>query len=543
MTTLGDTIYENATPAAARLAGSTTVQRKWLTQTGTGSVSAAPAWTKWPTFNVEDFGASPAGSAGSNVTAINAAFTALLAAGGGCLFFPNLYPVNAQLTFAMNGGTVIYGLAIRGSGMVASGLVFSGSGTNNGIAIPVHSPSTYWGGWPAITVADLSLVCTTAGAGTALSITGDLSAGARSIPGPRITNVDVGAEVSSYWNTGIEINQILNAIIYGCNLAGSSTSGTYGIYFHGANATDEIRVTDSVIVGFDKGFYANGVSNYLEGVYLFNNQILGQNWAIYLDNGSNEGGSVKLIGNYLATLSGGIYTHGFGSCQIIGNQFDPQANGTTGISCYNAFQSNIIGNHIGGNAGTSAIGILVDGDGGGTYNLGTVVEGNVTINVATAVHFTANTGSCQMNSHLDYTSGAYINGNSTNYMIGNAPISATIGSGSAVSLSSGSPANITSLSVPVGTWMITGAIDFIIGASTATQYMIAGSSSSSGAFGAQDTYSQNNYVATGGYTTCQPIPSNRVSLTAATQYYLVAQAGFSVSTVSAYGSITATPSR
>lgn len=44
MTTLGDMIYENATPAATRLAGSTASTKKFLTQTGTGSVSAAPAW-------------------------------------------------------------------------------------------------------------------------------------------------------------------------------------------------------------------------------------------------------------------------------------------------------------------------------------------------------------------------------------------------------------------------------------------------------------------------------------------------------------------
>jgi len=45
MTTLGDTIYENATPAAARLAGNITTTKKYLSQTGTGSVSAAPAWS------------------------------------------------------------------------------------------------------------------------------------------------------------------------------------------------------------------------------------------------------------------------------------------------------------------------------------------------------------------------------------------------------------------------------------------------------------------------------------------------------------------
>lgn len=44
MTTLGDLIYEDATPTAVRLAGNTASTRKFLRQTGTGSVSAVPAW-------------------------------------------------------------------------------------------------------------------------------------------------------------------------------------------------------------------------------------------------------------------------------------------------------------------------------------------------------------------------------------------------------------------------------------------------------------------------------------------------------------------
>jgi hypothetical protein len=44
MTTLGDIIYENATPSATRLAGNTTSTRKFLRQVGNGTISAAPAW-------------------------------------------------------------------------------------------------------------------------------------------------------------------------------------------------------------------------------------------------------------------------------------------------------------------------------------------------------------------------------------------------------------------------------------------------------------------------------------------------------------------
>src|SRR3990167_2960910 len=44
MTTLGDIIYEDAVPAPNRLAGNTTATKKFLTQTGTGLISAVPVW-------------------------------------------------------------------------------------------------------------------------------------------------------------------------------------------------------------------------------------------------------------------------------------------------------------------------------------------------------------------------------------------------------------------------------------------------------------------------------------------------------------------
>ena len=42
---LGDVLYGNATPAWAKLAGNITTAKQYLSQTGTGTVSATPAWT------------------------------------------------------------------------------------------------------------------------------------------------------------------------------------------------------------------------------------------------------------------------------------------------------------------------------------------------------------------------------------------------------------------------------------------------------------------------------------------------------------------
>jgi hypothetical protein len=71
MTTLGDVLYENATPAAARLAGNTTTTKKYLTQTGTGSASAAPAWGTIAAADVPTLNQNTSGTAG-NITGVAA---------------------------------------------------------------------------------------------------------------------------------------------------------------------------------------------------------------------------------------------------------------------------------------------------------------------------------------------------------------------------------------------------------------------------------------------------------------------------------------
>ena len=55
---LGDIIHGNATPKWARLAGNTTATKKFLTQTGTGSVSAVPGWNTIQSTDIPDLSAT-----------------------------------------------------------------------------------------------------------------------------------------------------------------------------------------------------------------------------------------------------------------------------------------------------------------------------------------------------------------------------------------------------------------------------------------------------------------------------------------------------
>lgn len=71
MTTLGDTIYGGASGADTRLAGNTTSTKKFLNQTGNGTISAAPAWgtialADLPKFYAALGDTSYGGAAGAN---------------------------------------------------------------------------------------------------------------------------------------------------------------------------------------------------------------------------------------------------------------------------------------------------------------------------------------------------------------------------------------------------------------------------------------------------------------------------------------------
>jgi hypothetical protein len=67
--TLGDIIYSSAANTLAKLAGNTTTTKKFLVQTGTGSVSAAPSWD---VVNGADVNGNITGSAGSVANALTA---------------------------------------------------------------------------------------------------------------------------------------------------------------------------------------------------------------------------------------------------------------------------------------------------------------------------------------------------------------------------------------------------------------------------------------------------------------------------------------
>lgn len=136
-----------------------------------------------------------------------------------------------------------------------------------------------------------------------------------------------------------------------------------------------------------------------------------------------------------------------------------------------------------------------------------------------------------------------VTGNSTAAagMVGE-EISSVVAVGSAVSLTTATVANVTSISLTAGDWQVDGVVDFHPGAITTSTYFQQGVSTTSATLGAQDTYSSDPLaIVTGGAIDfASPVPLVRLHLSGTTTVYLVAKAGFAISTMTAYGTIHAT---
>jgi hypothetical protein len=146
MTTLGDTIYGGVSGVATRLAGNITTAKQFLSQTGNGSASAAPAWatiagsditgaalTKTDDTNVTlTLGGTPATSL-LRAASITVGWTGTLAVGRGGLG-SSATPTNGQIP--IGNGTNYVAANISGSSTIS---VTNGSGT---IGLAVVTGST-----------------------------------------------------------------------------------------------------------------------------------------------------------------------------------------------------------------------------------------------------------------------------------------------------------------------------------------------------------------------------------------------------------------
>lgn len=121
-------------------------------------------------------------------------------------------------------------------------------------------------------------------------------------------------------------------------------------------------------------------------------------------------------------------------------------------------------------------------------------------------------------------------------------VSSTVAVGSAVALTTGVTANVTSISLPAGEWYVNGQVDYRAAATTSITILTQGISQTSAALGGQDTFTRNvsaAFVPTAANDVGIAIRGQRILLSSTTTIFLVANAVFTVASLSAYGTIEA----
>jgi len=130
-------------------------------------------------------------------------------------------------------------------------------------------------------------------------------------------------------------------------------------------------------------------------------------------------------------------------------------------------------------------------------------------------------------------------------------ITASLASGSAVSVTTATGKTITSISLTPGDWNIYGVVNFVLSGVTATIFQVGPSlttntlpSQTGGSGLAVDPLTKLPMLTTAlSDTLVVPINMTNLKITSTTTVYLVAQATFSVGTLTAYGTINARRAR
>ncbi len=260
MTTLGDIIYEDAAPAPARLPGNIAGYVKYLSQFGTGSVSAAPVWRMAPKFNVRDFGAVGDGVT-DDIAAFNSATSLAIAAGGGCLYAPRGdYLLSTTWTITQTGNG--QGITVEGDG--ASVTRFYWPNATNGLDIIGTVAQTEGATTSnAVTVQDFSFCTGQAGGTRAFKIDGKNTNGTEMGFVMRRCTLE-GYTTGKYWGDGIYLLDAPNFVVDSVRMVSAANTGD-AILLE-SNTGQTIGNFRSVnIQGYDTGVHSIG-SNAYEGI-------------------------------------------------------------------------------------------------------------------------------------------------------------------------------------------------------------------------------------------------------------------------------------
>jgi hypothetical protein len=258
--TLGDTLYSSASNTLAKLAGNTTTTKKFLVQTGTGSVSAAPVWG---TVDGADVSGNISGNAGSATVLATARNINGVAFDGSAAISVNT--VNAA-TFDNSGAGGVSGSTFNGGSVLTV--------SYNTVGAPSTTGTGASGNWP------INVTGSAASATTATNLAGG-SAGTIPYQSAAGTTVQLAAGTAGYllqangaaaptWVTApVANNGTLTMAVSGTGLSGSASftanqsgNSTFTVASNATNAN-----TGSTIVARDSSgnFSAGTITAALNG--------------------------------------------------------------------------------------------------------------------------------------------------------------------------------------------------------------------------------------------------------------------------------------
>jgi hypothetical protein len=236
--------------------------------TGTSSVTRTFAVRAGDVFNVKDYGATGDGST-NDLPAFNAAATAMLAYGGGCIYMPApavSYKLAGVWTITQT--TNSQSICLRGDGPGVTKLFFSSA--SNGVEI-IASVAQTEGATTSnvVTVEDFSICASQVGTYKALKIVG-ININGSSI-GCAVRRISIeGYNVTKYWISGIHLVDLPNVVIENIRMVSASNTAGDGILLEGNGPTVDRSPTVCDIwavnvQGFLYGIRVIGTNTY-EGV-------------------------------------------------------------------------------------------------------------------------------------------------------------------------------------------------------------------------------------------------------------------------------------
>lgn len=249
----------------------------------TGSVARTLASQRGDVFHVNDYGASPSASASDNLTAFNAAASALLTAGGGCIEIgQGSYSISGVWTITKT--TNSQSVCIRGQGCGATKLHFSSA--SNGIEIIGTVNQTEGASTSCVdTVQDLSICASQVGTYKALKIVGK-NTNSSSI-GCLVRRISFeGFIATKYWDTAIHLVDCGNAAIQEVRSVSAARVGD-GILLESSTAQTICNIYGVNLQGHDFGVRVIGNNSY-EGVTLYACTLVAMNTGLFWDTTSGE---------------------------------------------------------------------------------------------------------------------------------------------------------------------------------------------------------------------------------------------------------------